>query len=83
MFQWQNETCCISDGEKQGVCDKSCNVFGFRAIGGGRAIASKVFSFLGLYTTVIPGNFRCATSNRWIKLKVEEVSFRFAVEITH
>ena len=50
MFQWQNETCCISDGKKQGVRDKSCIVLGFRAIGGGRATASKVFSFLGLYT---------------------------------
>ena len=41
---------CISDGEKQGVRDKSCIVLGFRAIGGGRVTASKVFSFLGLYT---------------------------------
>ena len=41
---------CISDREKQGVRDKSCIVLGFRAIGGGHATASKVFSFLGLYT---------------------------------
>ena len=41
---------CISHGEKQGVRDKSCIVLDFRAIGGGHGTASKVFSFLGLYT---------------------------------
>ena len=40
---------CISEGEKQGVRDKSCIVLDFRAIGGGHATASKVFSFLRLY----------------------------------
>ena len=36
------------DGKKQGVHDKSCISYGFRAIGGGHAAASKVVSFLGL-----------------------------------
>ena len=40
---------CISDGEKQGVPDKSCIVLDFRAICGSHVTASKVFSFLGLY----------------------------------
>ena len=59
-FQCQNESCpaheanlpesCISDdGKIQGVRDKLC-IGSWLSSYGGHATASKVFSFLGLYT---------------------------------
>ena len=57
MFQCQNDSCPSHETNLASVPTKEksrafafASVLGFRAIGGGHATASKVFSFVGLYT---------------------------------
>ena len=58
MFQCQNESCpshetnfaFLTTEKRRGFAINRASVLGFRAIDGGQATASKVFSFVGLYT---------------------------------
>ena len=59
LFQCQNDSCPSHETNLASVSTKEksrafalnrASVLGFRAIGGGHATASKVFSFLGLYS---------------------------------
>ena len=58
MFQCQNESCPSHETnlvfptteKSRAFAINRASVLGFRAIGGGHATASKVFSFLGLCT---------------------------------
>ena len=57
IFQGQNDSCpshetlaCPTMEKSWAFAINRASVLGFRAMGGGHATASKVFSFLGLYT---------------------------------
>ena len=58
VFQCQNESCpshetnfaFLTTEKRRGFAINRASVLGFRAIDGGHATASKIFSFVGLYT---------------------------------